>query len=328
MAEEQRSRAGRLAGRVQRVLRHGLPGIVASFAFLPGSYGQELVYRFDPELGVPFREVTTSTTVTQTRMQGMDLEMTTTVQMEQDVVFEAGSDDTVVGRYTITSLSAEAGGLPGMDQLPFDQNDILQGIVGAAVTLTFARDGRVVEFGGLEELMDAMLEGIDVPDELRAMMSQFAEANFGEEQMQQMFGKSGFVGAGRPVAVGDTWRDSVTVFGMELDTAYTLAERTGGQAVIRAAGSISGTDGAGFEFPGMPSLPGIEMRFENLSGSIDGSFEVDDATGLVAAYSMDTTMDVDMVMEMPEIEELAAESAFAMSVSMQSTVEGSLRRAE
>ena len=71
-------------------------------------------------IGAPYAGTTTTETRTQTRMQGMDIEVSITMRMDHDVVFEAGSDDTVVGRYTTTSVSAEMGGMPGLDQAPFD----------------------------------------------------------------------------------------------------------------------------------------------------------------------------------------------------------------
>ena len=302
---------------------------MAALVFSTASGGQQLVYRLDPELGVPYAGTTTTKTRTQTQMQGMDIEVSMTMRMGHDVVFEPGSDDTVIGRYTITSVSAEMGDLPGLDQAPFDLNDLYQGMVGVTFTTVMTRGGEMVEFDGLEAMMEGMLDRLDAPDELRAMTSQFLEGNFGEDQMKQMTGQSGLSIPDHPVVVGDTWTGSVSALGIGLETTYTLAGRSDGLASIDATGSLSGTEDAGFEFPGLPSMPGLEMRYENLSGALEGSYELDESTGLTSAYSMNMTMDTDMVMEMPQVEgQPAGASSMSISMSMETTVEGTLGKTE
>lgn len=292
-------------------------------------YGQEFVYRLDPELGVPYKGSTTAETKTQTQIQGMDIEGTVTMRMDHDVVFEAGEDDTVAGRYTISAVSAEFGDMPGMDQLPFDLNDLYQEMVGLTFTTVMTRAGEMVESSGAQEMMERMLSLLELPDEFREAASQMIEANFGEEQMRQMTGQTGLSMPNRPVAIGDTWTDSVGALGMEVNTTYTLTERSDGLASIKATGSLSGTKDAGLDFPGLPSMPGLEMRYENLSGSIAGSFQLDEATGLSVAYSMDMAMATDMVMEIPQIEgQPPGASSMSMSMSMETTVEGTLGKAE
>ena len=307
-------------------------GLLATLTLLPGCYGQELTYRLDPELGVPYKGAMKTETRTQMQMpaQGFDLDMTMTMKMDHDVVFEAGDDDTVVGRNTITVVSAETGGLPGVGQGLFDLNDLYQGMVGLTFTMAMTRGGEMVEFGGLQELVEAMLDRMEASDQVRAMASQILEANFGEEQISQMSGQSGVSMPDHPVAVGDTWTDSVSdAMGLELETTFTLAERSDGRASVEAAGTLSGTEDAGFELPGLPAMPGMEMQFESLSGSIAGAYELDEATGLAVAYGMDMTMDTEMVIELPQVEgQPAGASSMSMSMSLQSTVEGTLQKVE
>lgn len=291
--------------------------------------GQQLAYRFDPELGTRYAGTTTTETRTQTQMQGMDIEVSMSMRMDHDAVFEAGSDETVVGRYTISSVSAEMGGMPGLDQMPVDLNDLYQGMVGVTFTLVMTRGGEMVEFDGLEAMMEAMLDRLEAPDELRAMMGQFVEGNFGEDQIKQMAGQSGLSMPDHPVAVGDTWTDSVSALGIDIETTYTLTDRSDGLASIEATATVSGAEDAGFEFPGVQSVPGMEMRFENLSGALEGSYELDESTGLTSAYSMNMTMDTDMVMEMPQLEgQPGGASSMSISMSMETTVEGTLGKAE
>ncbi len=119
--------------------------------------------------------------------------------------------------------------------------------------------------------------------------------------------------------------------GMDLDTTFTLAERSDGRASIEAAGTLSGTEDAGFGLPGLPAVPGMEMQFESLSGSISGAYELDEATGLAVAYGMDMTMDTEMVIELPQVEGQPAgvsSMSMSMSMSLEWTVEGTLGKAE
>ena len=304
--------------------------IAATLLLSTACSAQDFVYRLDPESGVRYKGTTTMETRSQTRTQGMDVEMTMTMQMDQDVVFEAGADDTVVGQYTTTSASAEMGGMPGLDQAPFDLNDLYQGMVGITFTVVMTRGGEMVEFDGLESMMEAMLDRTDAPDEIRAMISLFLEENFGEEQMKQMTGQGGISMPDHPVAVGDTWTDSVSALGIEVGTTYTLADRSDGSATIEAAGTVSGTDdNAGLDLPGTPNMPGVEMQFENLSGALEGSYEIDEATGLPVAFSTNMTMNIDIVMEMLQVEGQSSNApSMSMSISMETTTSGTLSRVQ
>lgn len=302
---------------------------VATLVLSTACGGQEFVYRLDPEFGVAYKRSTTTETRTRTQVQGMDLDVSTAIRVDHDVAFEAGADDTVVGRYTATSVSAEVGGMPGLDQAPFDMNDLYQGMVGVTLTVVTTRGGDVVEFDGLEAVMEGMLDRLEALDELRGMVGQFLEGNLGEDQVEQMTGQFGLSMPDRPVAVGDTWTDSVSALGIEVETTYTLADRSDGVASIDAAATVSGPEDAGLEFPGVRNMPGVEMSFENLSGALAGSYELDEATGLTSAYSMNMTMEADMVMEMPEVEGLPADaSSMSISMSMETTVKGTLGKAE
>lgn len=301
--------------------------LAASAAFVLPTVcdGQEFVYRLDPELSVRYVGTTMTQDRTRTRMQGTDIEVSTTRRMAHDVVFEPGSDDTVVGRYTMTSVSAESGGVPGFDQAPLDQDDLFQEMVGVTLTMVMTRDGEIVEFDGIEAVMDRM----EASDEFRAFMSQLLEGSSGEDQMKHMTGHSDLSIPDRPVAVGDTWTDSVSAFYIEIETTYKLTNRRDGLASIDATGTVSAGKDAGFEFPGIWDVPGMEVRFESVSGALEGSYELDESTGLTLAYSMNMTMDVDMVMEMPQVEDqLAGASSMSMSMSMETSVEGTLGKAE
>ena len=290
---------------------------------------QRFVYRLDPESGVFYQGSTTTQTRTHTRARGREQNVSVTMQADYDVAFEEGSDDTVVGRYTTTSVSADVGEFPGLDQVPSAMNDLYQGMVGMTFTIVRTRGGEIVEFGGFEAMLEAMLDRAGESDELRARARQFLEGNSGEERMRQMAGQSGLSMPERPVAVGDTWTESVSALGIEVETTYTLTDRSDGKASIAATATVSGAEDAGIEFPSAPSDPGLEMRFENVSGALEGSYELDEATGLASAYRMKMTVETNVVMEMPLAEgRLAGPSTLSVSMSMETTTEGTLGRAE
>jgi len=292
------------------------------------SYGQELVYRFDPELGVPYRTSMANETRIRTRFQGMDLDVTMMIRMEQDVVFEPGSEgDTVVGKYTFSSMSAEVGGMPGLDQLPFDFNDLYRGIVGQTLTIVMSRSGEVIEFAGLVEAMGVMMDQVDLPDEMKAAFSQGMESMLGGVQIKDMVQQGVPYVPRKPLHTGDSWNDSVTVAGMTIDTTYTLGERNDGTALIEVSGEMGGDNEEPFGLPGMPEIPGVEMRYESLSGDYTGAYELDEATGLARAYNLETSMSMEVSMVMPQVEDRSIEVP-TISVSIQSKVEGELRRAE
>ncbi len=291
------------------------------------SVGQGLVHRLDPELGARYQGTMTMDTRTRGQIQGMDIDVSTTLRMEQDVVFEAGSDDTVVGRYTVTSM-AVPGGVPGMDQAPFDPNDLYRGMLGRTFTLVMTRGGEIVELNGFDAMIDAMLGRPQASAELRAVMSEVLEGNFGEAQLKRMAGRSGLSMPDHPVAVGDVWTDSADALGIETETTYTLTGRSDGLATVEATATLSGAEDAGFEFPGLQSVPGMALRFEHLAGSFRGVYELDEATGLTSAYSMKMAMETEVVMGTPQVEGQPAGPSMSMSMSMETTTEGTLRQVE
>lgn len=303
-------------------------GIAVALLLAPACGAQELVYQFNPELGVPYKVAQTNEVRTQTQFQGMDLDVTMTMRMEQDAVFEAGSeDDNVVGRYTFTSLSSEMSGMPGLDQMPFDINDIYQGMVGQTLTIVRSRSGELVEFSGLAEAMEAMMDELDLDGEMIAAISQAVESNLGGGQIRDTVQEGVPYVPQEPVDTGDSWNDSVTAFGLTVDSTYSLGERSNGTALIEVAAEIGEDDAAHLGIPGMPEIPGFEMSFENLSGEYTGTYELDEATGLAVSYNLDMSMSVDMSMAMPQAGGQAA-GAPSISMSMQSRVQGTFRRAD
>ena len=308
--------------------RRVLPPLAAAVVLtLSACGGGDFVYRFDPELGVPYQGATTTRMHTQASMQGMDLELTMALRMEQDVVFEAGAaSDPVVGRYTIASMSAEVGGMPGIDQVPFDLNDLYQGMVGETLTVVTDRSGQTVEVSGLEQAIAAMLDRAEVSDQVKQMASQAIESNFGGGQIENLFEQGVPRFPEHPVGTGDTWSQSVEAYGLTVDSNYTLGERIDGVAKVEVAGSVTGVGEAGL---GLPEIPGFEMSSDNLSGSFEGAYEVEEATGLGLRYSASVSMETELVMAMPQVQGAPPDApSITMSLAMEMEVEGELSRAE
>lgn len=157
-------------------------------------------------------------------------------------------------------------------------------LVGQEFTARMKPSGEVVEVGGLEALIDALLKELPA---MPGVAEQFRE-QFGDESMKQMVQQASIIFPEKPVAVGDDWSTVNVIskgFPMLMDNDWTLAAIEGDVVRLGVASQISpNPDGKPLQMGGMT------MSY-SLSGDQVGMLTVDRNTGWIVGGEMTQMLD-------------------------------------
>jgi hypothetical protein len=149
-------------------------------------------------------------------------------------------------------------------------------LIGQSYTIKVSPQGKVLEITGMEQLSEAVRQKAPAadpsqgPDALSAFIDKGAVKEMTENSMA--------VYPDKPVEPGDSWtRTQLTSrgFAMITDSKWTLQKQEGGVATIATAGSVKvDPNGAPMQTQGMA------MKMD-LSGTQEGTIQMDEATGLI-----------------------------------------------
>ncbi|GIV60971.1 hypothetical protein GQ464_001075 [Rhodocaloribacter litoris] len=149
---------------------------------------------------------------------------------------------------------------------------------GQSLTLKLDAMGKVLDVGGVEDMIARMVEGLGQADAAtRAQIEQSLRQQFGREAMSSQMEAMFAVYPEGEVAVGDTWTREVAVnagLPLKLASTYRLTAYEGGRATLEIESQIRpGTDGP-------VNMGGMEIEFD-ISGSQKGTAVMDAETGLI-----------------------------------------------
>lgn len=161
------------------------------------------------------------------------------------------------------------------DNPPEVVHPIAQGfaaLIGKGFTARIKPTGEIIEVGGLDALVDAILKEVPM---LPGMVEQFRE-QFGEESMKQMIQQACVIFPEQPLAIGDDWSNSIVIsrgFPIIVDNDWTLAAVDGDVLRLGVASEISpNPDGKPLQ------MGGVTLGYA-LSGEQVGMLTVDRKTG-------------------------------------------------
>jgi hypothetical protein len=165
-------------------------------------------------------------------------------------------------------------------------------LAGQQFTMALTRDGKVTEIRGVQEMLDAIVEKLDMPPgPTRDAMAKTIKEQFGEtamrEQMQNLFAFY----PDQPVGVGDSWTQTVRIsmgFPMVLENTYALKSRNAGVATIAVETKLGSNPDA------KPLEMGTISIAYDLSGTQAGDLTVDEATGWTTAAKLKQDITGDM----------------------------------
>jgi hypothetical protein len=158
---------------------------------------------------------------------------------------------------------------------------IFSAIAGSKFQMKIAPTGKTSDVRGLGAMMakmrEKMKESIGSSPEMQGL-DKFFDKMFDEKQVKEMTGSMLCMFPAEPVAVGDTWYDTISmnfIMPIDIDTTYMLKQRKDGIAYIDAAAKMDMGD----------SSKTIEIDPNNkvsmqMSGTMNSTSEVEEKTGL------------------------------------------------
>ena len=154
---------------------------------------------------------------------------------------------------------------------------IFSAIAGSKFQMKVSPTGKTTDIRGIKEMLTKIKEKMGNGPEMQGM-NKFFDKMFDEKQAKEMTGDMLGAFPAEPVAVGDTWYDTISmnfIMPIDVDTTYMLKQRKDGIAYIDAVAKMDMGD----------SSKAIEIDPNNkvsmqISGTMNTTSEVDEKTGL------------------------------------------------
>lgn len=165
-----------------------------------------------------------------------------------------------------------------MDGNPLNMmSPMFYAIKGKSFTMKVDAEGKVTEVNGIQEMQEAMLNGLNVDEEAREQFEIGFKSQFNEENLKQSFSQAFNIFPNKPVKVGDSWNKEMTMGGgaMKMNTTYTVKSISGNKVTLDASST--------FDMMGS-------------KGNQTGTFVVNANTGLVTKGEYTQTFDGPMKM--------------------------------
>ena len=257
----------------------------------------ELRLRLEPGKAYKLR-MTAAQTITQT-MGGAKQEMAQTVgfQLKHDVQ-EVGDDGTAVIQVTYDSVQYKVDG--PIAQIDYDSSNpppadalhpMVKGfaaLVGESFWMDLTPQGQPTRIEGADQLVARVAEKTD------PMLENQLKQQFGDQALKEMMEQMMGIYPDQPVAVGDSWSKKMVItkgLPMVMNNTWTLKSRQDGVAFIDVQSNLEPN----------PDAPALRMGpakvKQQLSGTQQGSIEMDEATGWVLRSTVDQELSGDLAVE-------------------------------
>jgi hypothetical protein len=148
---------------------------------------------------------------------------------------------------------------------------------GTELLVRLTPTGEVLDIQGVDKMLDKMIGALELPDSpQRDQVVQNLRKQFGANAVEQSLEQITSFFPGRPVSVGDRWKDSTeanTGFPMVIKSEYVLKSRKEGTAMIDVTSELSSDP------QNAMALGPLTMAYD-VSGTQTGNIMVDENTGL------------------------------------------------
>ena len=299
--------------------------LVAAFLLTAVGCGSSLYeYQFEPKTSNPYQLSLNADTNIVTGVLGNNFEMEMKLQQKSLVQYAEEPDGGSSVEYTFIESSIEPN-IKSVIPMPADAlaplADIYNGMVGQSFTVILDNRGRAVEIKGIQEMIEGMLEGIELPAEARGMANQIVESSLGEEPLDQLMGQMyPYIPEGE-LDIGSEWESSLDIQGFALKIQYSLTEREDGKARIEISGALSPGESHQLNIPGLGTL---ETEYKELEGSYEGFYILEESTGLAVEFDIEMLMDAVLEVKIDQVEALSGAPMPPVSMKIRSKTVGIL----
>ncbi|MDR2026409.1 MAG: DUF6263 family protein [Prevotellaceae bacterium] len=166
-----------------------------------------------------------------------------------------------------------------------DLGPMLKAMIDKPVEVVITKTGKVESMKGGDKLLEAMLNSMDenIPELMKQQLTSQFGSQFSEEQLRSFFAQNSGYFPGRPVNVGDTWNQKISMpvsnFAMDIDMKMTLKSIDGNTVTLDSEGTFSTPEGYEADMNGMKvkaSLKGVQK----------GPVKIDKNTGWTVSAEM------------------------------------------
>ncbi len=261
---------------------------------LLSSCGKTYQIAFQVPEGMSLRYETENTSISETKVMGMDVENVTINNMTYRMD-HIGSEPGGLERFKMSYEDIQYEQSAMGQEMIYDSKDpsrsnnpqfdnIYGTLLESDFELVYNSKGGLEDAPGLSEIMDKMFA--DLPAEAQETV----RAQMGDNALlQAMKSMTYYYPQQDKVKIGDSWdiTNEIAIAGMELiiDSKYTLMEVKDGQAKIQVTSEIdSNPDAAGMD------MMGFRMSFD-LQGTQEGFIYVDESTSWLNRMELDQQLD-------------------------------------
>ncbi len=171
---------------------------------------------------------------------------------------------------------------------------IFGGMMGKTFKMTVSPKGEIVKIEGIDEMLNAMIEGMPGSVEDKAKMRKQMGQSFNADQIKQSFSQAFTVFPDKPVKVGDTWTKNVTygINGMNntVDMNFKVKDIKPDEVLLDVTGDIKAAQD-------MRADTILKKPSFNLTGKELGTMVINRTTGLPKKADIDMTMKGNMEMQ-------------------------------
>lgn len=127
-------------------------------------------------------------------------------------------------------------------QLPSKMFGIIK---GKSFTMQVNGKGEVVSVSGFDKIGEAVVNEMNVPEEMKPMMRQNFQKQFNDEAAKQIFSQAFEIYPNKPVKIGDSWKSSSTIAALKQDvaTVYTVKNIKGNRVFVSGEAKLKTNDG-------------------------------------------------------------------------------------
>ena len=127
-------------------------------------------------------------------------------------------------------------------QLPSKMFSIIK---GKSFTMQVNEKGEVISVTGFDKIGEAVVNEMNLPEEMKPMMRQNFQKQFNDDAVKQMFSQSFDVFPNKYVKPGDSWKTnaSLTALKQDITTMYTVKNIQGNRVFLTGESKLKSSDG-------------------------------------------------------------------------------------
>jgi len=157
-------------------------------------------------------------------------------------------------------------------------------MLGQSFVMKLTPKGEILNIKGMDEMIAKMIDKMTTDEAKKQQMKEMMKNFINEDKMKEISGTMVAVLPPKPVGIGDSWTNKISVpigFPMEIDTTNTLTDHKEGIITIGTNAVIKTGDDA------KPTEMGPMKMTMKMKGTQKGTIQIDSATGWIVRSKAD-----------------------------------------